>query len=117
MSVYVDDMRAEFGRMKMCHMVADSSAELLAMVDAIGVARKWIQYPGSFKEHFDIALSKKALAIQHGAIPVTWLQIGLRHSLLRDGVKPCADPECWVRTARRLFKGRWDRRLEPKVTP
>ncbi|MBV5268715.1 MAG: DUF4031 domain-containing protein [Afipia sp.] len=77
MSVYVDDMRAAFGRMVMCHMWADSDAELLAMADAIGVARKWIQgHPElSFGKHrraswvhFDIALSKRAFAVKAGAI-------------------------------------------------
>jgi len=71
MAVYVDDMEAEFGRMKMCHMAADSSKELLDMADKIGVARKWIQYPGTDKEHFDICKSKKARAIRLGAIAVT----------------------------------------------
>jgi glucan phosphoethanolaminetransferase (alkaline phosphatase superfamily) len=66
-SVYVDDMRADFGRMKMCHMLADSHEELVAMADRIGVQRKWIQNEGTPREHFDIALSKRALAIQHGA--------------------------------------------------
>jgi len=77
MSVYVDDVRHPFGRMIMCHLWADSDAELLAMVDKIGVQRKWIQgHPQlSFGKHrnasfvhFDISLEKKKLAIQHGAI-------------------------------------------------
>lgn len=77
MTVYVDDVRHPFGNMIMCHLWADTLEELLAMVDKIGVQRKWIQgHPTlSFGKHrnaswvhFDIALSKKALAIQHGAI-------------------------------------------------
>lgn len=70
MSVFVDDMAAGFGRMKMCHMIADSSEELLAMANKIGVQRKWIQYPGTYKEHFDICLSKKKAAIENGAIEI-----------------------------------------------
>lgn len=70
MSVYVDDMRAPFGRMVMCHMLADSTAELLAMADKIGVARRWMQKAGTPHEHFDIALSKRALAVQAGAIEI-----------------------------------------------
>lgn len=78
MSVYVDDMRAPFGRMLMCHMAADSTAELLAMADAIGVARKWIQHPGTNKEHFDICLSKRAKAVRCGAIEVTMRELCAR---------------------------------------
>lgn len=74
MSVYVDDMRAQFRRMIMCHMIADTHEELIAMTRAIGVATKWIQHAGTPDEHFDIALSKRSLAIQHGAIPITWRQ-------------------------------------------
>lgn len=62
MSVYVDDFRGEFGRMVMCHMVADTEAELHAMADRIGVARRWYQ-----GDHYDICLSKRALAVKHGA--------------------------------------------------
>lgn len=68
MSVYVDEPIWPFGRMMMCHMVADSREELDAMADAIGVARRWIQHPGSNREHYDICKSKRALAVKHGAI-------------------------------------------------
>src|SRR6218665_2862059 len=79
MSVYVDNFYetggGNFGRMKMSHLMADTTEELLAIVDKIGVDRKWIQYPGTSKEHFDIAMSKRKLAILHGAKPVTWREM------------------------------------------
>ena len=77
MSVYVDDMKASFGRMKMCHMVADTTSELLVMADAIGVQRKWIQDAGSNREHFDIAQSKRRRAIELGARPVSLRELAL----------------------------------------
>lgn len=48
MAVYVDNFNAPYGRMTMCHMIADTTDELLEMVDSIGVNRKWIQYEGTF---------------------------------------------------------------------
>lgn len=79
MTVYVDDMHlspmGQFGRMKMCHMIADTTDELLAMADKIGVARKWIQKRGTANEHFDIAISKRALAVQAGAIEITMREL------------------------------------------
>lgn len=72
MSVYVDDMRATFGRMVMCHMIADTSDELHAMADKIGVARKWCQKQGTPGEHYDVALSKRERAVAAGAIEITW---------------------------------------------
>lgn len=60
-----------FGNMKMSHMAADTTSELLAMVDKIGVQRKWIQHKGKGNEHFDIAMGKRELAIKAGAIPVS----------------------------------------------
>ena len=41
--VYVDDYNAPYGRMTMCHMMADTLEELHAMADKIGIARKWFQ--------------------------------------------------------------------------
>lgn len=87
MAVYVDDMFAEYRGMLMCHLVADTTEELLAMVDKIGVQRKWIQNPGTYREHFDIAKGKRELAIKAGAIPITWRQCGEREIVIRKGEK------------------------------
>jgi Protein of unknown function (DUF4031) len=70
-SVYVDDMRVPFGRMLMCHMVADTRAELHAMADAIGLLRSWFQdMPKASSPHYDVSLAKRAEAIKLGAILV-----------------------------------------------
>ena len=80
MTVYVDNMHllpmGRRGRMKMCHMIADSSEELLAMADRIGVARRWLQYAGTPREHFDIAMTKRSLAVEAGAVEITWRELG-----------------------------------------
>ena len=88
MAVYVDDMRAQFGRMIMCHMVADSSDELHKMATRIGVARRWCQYPDTWKEHYDICLSKRRLAVAAGALEVTLTELctGMRVAAERGGV-------------------------------
>lgn len=69
MSVYVDRARNGYGRMLMCHMIADTPDELHAMADQIGVDRRWFQTPpkASFW-HYDVAQSKRALAVARGAI-------------------------------------------------
>jgi hypothetical protein len=70
-SVYVDSAQNSFGRMKMCHMLADTPGELFAMADKIGVARKWYQgFNKASCPHFDIAKSKRTLAIQNGAVVI-----------------------------------------------
>lgn len=86
MPVYVDDMRADYGRMKMCHMIADTDAELRAMADCIGVAQRWHQ-----GDHFDIALSKRVLAVAAGAVEITWRQAGCMMWFARRGL-PMGDP-------------------------
>ncbi len=77
MTVYVDTMRAPFGRMVMCHMLADTDDELHAMADRIGVSRRWHQNPGSSHSHYDICLSKRALALAAGAVEID------RHAVAR----------------------------------
>jgi len=83
-SVYVDTMRASYGRLVMCHMIADSTDELLAMVRTIGVDPKWIQKAGTHLEHFDIALSKRALAVKAGAIEVTMRELAAKIRARRE---------------------------------
>lgn len=68
--VYIDNFNAPFGRMKMCHMIADTTEELLQMADKIGVARKWIQEPDTYNEHFDVCLSAKVKALAAGATEI-----------------------------------------------
>lgn len=94
MAVYVDDMRARYGRMVMCHMIADTDFELFEMADRIKVHRRWHQ-----GDHFDIALSKRALAVAAGAVEITWRQAGCmlaRKKATGDLGKP-DDAVEWVR--------------------
>ncbi len=76
MAVYVDDARIPYGRMLMCHMVADSIDELNAMASKIGVSRKHIQTGGTVV-HYDICVAKRKLAVQYGAVEID------RHTLAR----------------------------------
>jgi hypothetical protein len=75
--VYVDKAQLQYGRMVMCHMVADSTAELLAMAGTIGVDRRHIQDAGTFREHFDICKAKRALAVQGGAVEIGRRELAL----------------------------------------
>lgn len=84
MTVYVDDMEAVYGRMKMCHMLADSDEELHAMAARIGVAQKWWQSPlKTSGSHYDIALTKKALALAAGAKAITYREAGAMNTRRR----------------------------------
>ena len=76
MPVYIDNAYLPFRRMVMCHMIADTTEELLEMADKIGVARKWIQDAGGHQEHFDICKEKRLLAVQEGAIEVDKYDLG-----------------------------------------
>lgn len=81
MAVYVDDMYryplGRYGRMKMSHMMADTTEELLEMADLIGVARRWLQYGGTWREHFDIALVKRTMAVHCGAREMTMREMAI----------------------------------------
>ncbi len=87
MAVYVDNFRAKVRGMVMCHMLADSTAELLAMADRIGVDRKHLQDAGTYREHFDICLTKRAAAVAAGAVEVSLSELGRTIRLRRDGLR------------------------------
>ena len=99
MTVYVDDMRASYGRMVMCHMLADTDDELHAMALRIGVARRWWQSPEKTSgSHYDIALSKRAIAVAAGAVEITLRQaaaMNMRRRITGELGAP-GDAEQWM---------------------
>lgn len=77
MAVYVDNAQIRFGRMHMSHMMADTSGELLAMANRLGLQLRWLQHASTHKEHFDISKGKRTLALEYGAVAVTSRELGL----------------------------------------
>lgn len=102
MTVYVDDMRARYGRMIMCHMISDSEEELHAMADRIGVARRWYQ-----GDHYDVSLGMRERAIAGGAVPITLRQCAIMAMNRRRGL-PLGTPE--------EAQARLDARFAPRET-
>lgn len=87
MSVYVDDAKIPYGRMKMCHMLADTEDELHRMADRIGVKRRWFQQQASVP-HYDVSLSKRRLAVEAGAVELGRRDVGkLIQRLRREAVR------------------------------
>lgn len=95
MTVYVDNMAAPFkpkhapGRTYiMCHMMADTEAELHVMADKIGVARRWFQRKAS-GDHYDITKSKRSAAVRAGAVEITTREMAAFAWHMRTFGFPC----------------------------
>jgi hypothetical protein len=79
-TVYVDNAhipaKVRSGRLThdstWCHLTADSTEELVAFAVSLGLQAKYLQYPGTWKEHFDVTAPKRALAVAKGAQEVDW---------------------------------------------
>ena len=74
MGVYVDNARIPHKRgtwrLLMSHMLADTTAELESMARALDLKPGWIQYSGTYREHYDIGAGKRAQALRLGALGV-----------------------------------------------
>jgi Protein of unknown function (DUF4031) len=98
MTVYVDDMRAAYRGMIMCHMMADTLDELHAMAERIGVGRNWFQDSMS-GPHYDVSLDKRAAAVAAGAREVTLRELAaMAWNLRRMG--SMGDPETAIAVMR-----------------
>ena len=66
MPVYVDAEAIEWRGKRWCHLVADSTDELHAFADRLGLRRSWFQcenYP-----HYDVTMSVRMKALMLGAL-------------------------------------------------
>jgi len=68
-------------------MLADSDLELHAMAARIGVERRWYQKAGTPHSHYDICLSKRALAVKAGAMEVDRAELA---AVIRRKRQACA---------------------------
>ncbi|MEL6341550.1 MAG: DUF4031 domain-containing protein [Myxococcota bacterium] len=55
---------------KSCHLMADSTEELLQLAQALGLKASWIQHCGTPKEHFDLISSTKIAQAQRLGVQV-----------------------------------------------
>lgn len=87
--IYVDDMcfspMGRFRNMRMSHMIADTVEELHRFAAKIGLKRSWFQDKLS-GPHYDISMSKRRLAIFHGAREITMKECAAICWCQRSGV-------------------------------
>ncbi len=100
MTVYVDDMRARLGQHILCHMIADTEAELHAMAERIGTEPRRYH-----RDHYDIPLPQRSLALAAGARAISQRQLACMVWLRRRG-HAMGGPETAERRYRRLRDAR-----------
>ena len=84
MAIILDPPIDWHGKFKGCsHMIstlhgAEGTEELKAFAKRIGMRAEWIQYPGTYKEHFDVFGTRRPRAVVAGAKEVTrkeWVEV------------------------------------------
>ncbi len=68
MAVYVDRSKWKLGSRTMCHMLADTEAELHAMAARIEPRNRYQRNAST--PHYDVDMSERALAVRLGAIEI-----------------------------------------------
>lgn len=97
MAVYVDAMRTEATvagtHAEWSHLTADTTDELNAFAARLGLRPAWLQYPGTWKEHYDVTESKRKLALKRGALPISLRQSAARLKAKRLNTPWVYEPE------------------------
>lgn len=73
MAVYVDRPVHRYGRMRMCHMLADTLDELHVMAARVGLKPEWFQAHST--PHYDVCKKNRELALRLGAIQADRKQV------------------------------------------
>lgn len=105
MTVYVDDTYklalGLFRRMKMSHMIADTTAELHEFAKRLGLKRSWFQ-----RDHYDVSMSVRTRAIALGAKEITFRECGLMTINRRRGECSPDAPLLTPEQGRAIVEGR-----------
>ncbi len=93
-TVYLDDWRqpARLGPVhdRWSHLVADEDDELHVFAARLGMRREWFQHKAHrpYQGHYDVPERSRQLALDLGAVPVTWRQVGaMMRARRRAGVR------------------------------
>jgi hypothetical protein len=91
MAVYVNKLKTRFGSLTLCHLIADTEAELHAMAASIGIERRWFQ--ADHIPHYDISVKKRDLALKRGAIAIDRQKLAELMARYRPAPVPVPAPE------------------------
>jgi hypothetical protein len=80
MTVYVDDMRKPVRLNRFTanwsHLYADTPEELREIAEKLALKPQWLQYAGTWKEHYDVTDTVRLHAIKLGVTQVTYRETG-----------------------------------------